>query len=74
MSDFGAAVARMRAAMGGEWPLPELEAAEGPPADLQARRRAGLEAYTRAAEARGMSRRAAHVWASAMHIFEDLGG
>lgn len=58
MSDFGAAVARLRAAMGGNepWDLPELPEREGPSDELRAKRRAGRAAYERAMRARGAPR------------------
>lgn len=72
--DFGAAVERLRASMGGEdpWTMPEPAADEGPSAALKAQRRAGLEAYTRAMEARGTPRRTARIMASALPLFADL--
>lgn len=67
--DFGAAVARMRAAMAGEDPW---AASEGTSADLQAKRKMGLAAYTAAMERRGMSRGRARIMASALPLFEGL--
>jgi hypothetical protein len=73
MSDFAAAVQRMRAAMGADpWTSMPEPVPEGPPASLQARRRAGRDAYQRALEARGTSQRAAQVFAAAHWLFEGL--
>jgi hypothetical protein len=73
-ADFGAAVARIRASMGAEdpWTLPETAEPKGPSAEQRARRRMGLEAYTRAMEARGMSGRSARIWATALPLFQGL--
>jgi hypothetical protein len=56
--DFGAAVAKLRAAMTGEdpWAMPELPEHEGPSAELRARRREGRAIYERVMRARGVSR------------------
>jgi hypothetical protein len=72
MSDFAAAVQRMRAAMGGDpWTMPE-PVLEGPSASLQARRRAGREAYETAMRRRGVSGQTARIFASSLPIFQQL--
>lgn len=74
MSDFSAAVARLRAAMGGDdvWEMPEPPASSRPSADLRDRRRMGRAAYERAMVAHGISGRTARVWASASYLFDGL--
>jgi hypothetical protein len=71
--DFGAAVRRLQASMGGDdiWHLPEPPAAEGPSPELRAQRREGRRAYQRAMEMRGIPRHQARIWAFASFIWDD---
>ena len=73
MSDFAAAVQRMRAAMGADpWTSMPEPVLEGPPASLQARRRAGRAAYEAAMQARGVPGQTARIFASCLPIFEGV--
>jgi hypothetical protein len=75
MSEFSAAVRRLRAAVSGDDPweaLTEPTAPPGPSRDLTERRRMGRRAYERSLEARGIPGRAARIYASANYLFEGL--
>jgi hypothetical protein len=73
MSDFAAAVQRMRAAMAGDDPWDMAVPVPGEPsAELQSRRRAGREAYESSLRRRGVSGQTARIFASCLPIFEGV--